>query len=182
MDAACFLQLPLKSPLRSLTNEVCSLPFPRGPAANGKLLSIMRVNNDVLCDLAALVEFDDAPLRPAGAGIGAAGANGTAGQLAGRFLRYTFVPGLGVGHPAVLYDEVRGSSPALPWGRPCSALGAAPLCPALGAALPWARVQPHGLCSQRHVLPAEVTTGDACWRQPTARLAAPAGPYPRPAY
>lgn len=27
--------------------------------ANGKLLSIMRVNNDVLCDLAALVEFDE---------------------------------------------------------------------------------------------------------------------------
>lgn len=73
--------------------------------ANGKLLSIMRVNNDVLCDLAALVEFDDATLRPAGTGIGAAGANGTSGQLVGRFLRYTFVPGLGVGHPAILYDE-----------------------------------------------------------------------------
>ncbi len=69
----------------------------------------MRVNNDMLCDLAALVEFDDASLRPAGAGIGAAGANGTDGQLAGRFLRYTFVPGLGVGHPAILYDEVGGA-------------------------------------------------------------------------
>lgn len=50
----------------------------------------MRINNDLLCDLAAVLEFDDS--QP--------------GRLSGRFLRYTFVPGLGVGHPAILYDPV----------------------------------------------------------------------------
>jgi len=57
--------------------------------SNGRLLSIMRVNNDLACDLAAVLEFDDS--QP--------------GRLIGRFLRYTFVPGLGVGHPAIVYDS-----------------------------------------------------------------------------
>jgi hypothetical protein len=56
--------------------------------SNGRLLSIMRVNNDLACDLAAVLEFDDS--QP--------------GRLVGRFLRYTFVPGLGVSHPAIVYD------------------------------------------------------------------------------
>ncbi|KDD75838.1 hypothetical protein H632_c476p0, partial [Helicosporidium sp. ATCC 50920] len=60
---------------------------------NGKLLSIMRVNNDWMCDLAALVAYDD-HLADQGGGFH------------GRFLRYTNVPGLGVGHPAIVYDEV----------------------------------------------------------------------------
>ncbi|KFM26921.1 hypothetical protein F751_4982 [Auxenochlorella protothecoides] len=57
---------------------------------NGKLLSIMRVNNDLMCDLAALVEYDDS--EP--------------GRLRSRFLRYTNIPGLAVGHPSILYDAV----------------------------------------------------------------------------
>ena len=83
-------------------------------AGNGKLLSIMRVNNDMLCDLAAIVEFDDSGLVPAmpqpeGQQQQQQQQQEAAqkGQLQGRFLRYTFVPGLGVGHPAILYDEVR---------------------------------------------------------------------------
>ncbi|KDD75839.1 hypothetical protein H632_c476p1, partial [Helicosporidium sp. ATCC 50920] len=59
---------------------------------NGKLLSIMRVNNDWMCDLAALVEYDDE-----GVALG--------GAFTARFLRYATVPGLGVGHPAIVYDE-----------------------------------------------------------------------------
>lgn len=83
-------------------------PCPRHHPGNNKLLSIMRVNNDMLCDLAALLEFDDSSL---------AGANAThPGQLTGRFLRYAFIPGLGVGHPAILYDEVSGGSGAGLWG------------------------------------------------------------------
>jgi hypothetical protein len=75
---------------------------PHAPlAGSNRLLSIMRVNNDMLCDLAALVELDDSSLL--------APANGSrpegGGRLAARFLRFAFVPGLGVGHPAILYDE-----------------------------------------------------------------------------
>lgn len=69
----------------------------------------MRVNNDMLCDLAAVIEFDDSSLLPAAPQPeGQQGGQQAAqkGQLQGRFLRYTFVPGLGVGHPAILYDEV----------------------------------------------------------------------------
>ena len=113
------------------------------PAGDGKILSIMRVNNDLLCDLAALIEYDDSSLQqqqqaqaqqqaqqqqaqqqqaspsatgnpgganasePAAAGAAAA-APGGGGELKGRFLRYAFVPGLGVGHPAIQYDEVGG--------------------------------------------------------------------------
>jgi hypothetical protein len=64
----------------------------------------MRVNNDMLCDLAALVEFDDASLLAAAAANASEAGNG---RLAVRFLRYAFIPGLGVGHPAILYDEAR---------------------------------------------------------------------------
>ena len=80
----------------------------------------MRVNNDLLCDLAALIEYDDTSLQqqpqpgtassgdsPAG-GAAAGGAAAGGGELKGRFLRYAFVPGLGVGHPAIQYDEVGG--------------------------------------------------------------------------
>ena len=49
----------------------------------------MRVNNALLCDLAALIEYDDVSVP---------------GRLTGRFLRYAFVPGLSVAHPALLYD------------------------------------------------------------------------------
>ncbi|EFN53516.1 expressed protein [Chlorella variabilis] len=69
---------------------------------NNKLLSIMRVNNDILCDLAALVEFDDASVAAAAA----ANASAASARLAVRFLRYAFIPGLGVGHPAILFDAV----------------------------------------------------------------------------
>jgi hypothetical protein len=80
----------------------------------------MRVNNDLLCDLAALIEYDDTSLQqqpqPGTASSGDAAAGGAAaggaaaggGELKGRFLRYAFVPGLGVGHPAIQYDEVGG--------------------------------------------------------------------------
>jgi len=54
---------------------------------NGKLLIIARVNNDLLCNLAAVVELDDAS------------------GLDARFLRYTSVPGLSIAHPAILFDE-----------------------------------------------------------------------------
>jgi hypothetical protein len=67
----------------------CSLLPARLGAGSGKVLSIMRVNNDLLCDLAALVEYDDVSVP---------------GQLTGRFLRYASVPGLSVAHPALLYD------------------------------------------------------------------------------
>ncbi|KAI3424245.1 hypothetical protein D9Q98_009601 [Chlorella vulgaris] len=77
---------------------------------NNKLLSIMRVNNDMLCDLAALVEYDDSSLLPpANASAPADGKDGKGGgngKLGVRFLRYAFIPGLGVGHPAIVYDEV----------------------------------------------------------------------------
>jgi hypothetical protein len=63
----------------------------------------MRVNNDMLCDLAALVEFDDSSLLAASNGSQPEGG----ARLAARFLRYAFIPGLGVGHPAILYDEAR---------------------------------------------------------------------------
>ena len=84
-------------------------------AGNGKLLSIMRVNNDMLCDLAAVIEFDDSGLLPAapqpeGQQAQPEGTQAQKGQLRGRFLRYAFVPGLGVGHPAILYDEVRAAA------------------------------------------------------------------------
>lgn len=74
----------------------------------------MRVNNDMLCDLAAVIEFDDSSLLPAAPQPeGQQGGQQAAqkGQLRGRFLRYTFVPGLGVGHPAILYDEVGSRGP-----------------------------------------------------------------------
>jgi hypothetical protein len=70
----------------------------------------MRVNNDMLCDLAALVEYDDSSLLPpANASAPADGKDGKGGgngKLGVRFLRYAFIPGLGVGHPAIVYDEV----------------------------------------------------------------------------
>lgn len=52
------------------------------------LLSIMRVNNDVFCDLAAILEF-----------------TATEKQLKAKFLRYTSIPGLGIAHPTIVYDE-----------------------------------------------------------------------------
>ena len=62
----------------------------------------MRINNDMVCDLAALVEYDDSSLRRQDEIK-----NGKAkGTLSGRFLRYASIPGLGVAHPAILYDEV----------------------------------------------------------------------------
>jgi hypothetical protein len=59
----------------------------------------MRVNNDLVCDLAALVEFDDAALSLQ------SGGSAPTGELKGRFLRHTFIPGLSVAHPAILYDN-----------------------------------------------------------------------------
>ena len=49
---------------------------------SGKLVNLLRVNNDLFCDLAALVTLDDS--RP--------------GLLTAKFLRYTNVPGLAVRH------------------------------------------------------------------------------------
>jgi hypothetical protein len=74
---------------------------------SGTLLSIMRVNNDLMCDLAALLEIDDSAARAASA---AAETDTDAAHLPpplpkARFLRYTSIPGLGVSHPAILYDE-----------------------------------------------------------------------------
>lgn len=58
---------------------------------NGRLLSLMRVNNDLACDLAAVLEIDDSdPASPP----------------VGQFQRYTFIPGLGVSHPSIVYDPV----------------------------------------------------------------------------
>ena len=46
--------MPTRLPVRP---PACSPALP--PAGNGRLLSLMRVNNDLLCDLAAVLEFDD---------------------------------------------------------------------------------------------------------------------------
>ena len=118
-------------------------------AGNGKLLSIMRVNNDMLCDLAAIVEFDDSSLLPAVAQPEVQQTQqqqeqqeaAQKGQLQGRFLRYTFVPGLGVGHPAILYDEVRTVAYAqqFGWLGACGeppTRAAATLCNSLAACTP----------------------------------------------
>lgn len=134
------------------------------------MLNILRVNNDLFCDLAALVLLDDSvpgaitakyvrltskPLcpslhspapnvvivsvvavtsvkatlskmmdvqtrtgpvltclranhcsAPCAKGPIKIGASAEAGLLWGRFLRYKNVPGLAVGHPAILYDSV----------------------------------------------------------------------------
>ena len=51
---------------------------------------MLRINNDNFCDLAALVTFDDS----------------TPGVLKAKFLRYTNVPGLAIGHPSILYDNI----------------------------------------------------------------------------
>jgi hypothetical protein len=59
-----------------------SLPLPPPPPP--------QVNNDMLCNLAAVVEYDDS--KP--------------GKFMGRFLRYAFIPGLSIAHPSILYDEV----------------------------------------------------------------------------
>ena len=47
---------------------------------SGRLLNLMRVNNDLFCDLAAYTVLDDS----------------TAGELSLKFLRYKNVPGLAV--------------------------------------------------------------------------------------
>ncbi len=57
---------------------------------NGKLLVISRVNNDLFCNLAAVAEVDDS--QP--------------GNLSGKFLRYTSIPGLGIAHPGIVFDDV----------------------------------------------------------------------------
>lgn len=58
---------------------------------NGMLLNMLRVNNDQFCDLAALILVDDISIP---------------GTVTAKFLRYKNVPGLAVGHPAVIYDAV----------------------------------------------------------------------------
>lgn len=58
--------------------------------SSGLLLNVMRINNDNFCDLAALVTFDDS----------------VPGVLKAKFLRYKNVPGLAIGHPSILYDNV----------------------------------------------------------------------------
>lgn len=75
---------------------------------NGRLLGLMRVNNDLMCDLAAVVEYDDSSFldESVGPGWGQKGAPGAPDQpaLKARFLRYTNIPGLSVAHPSVVYD------------------------------------------------------------------------------
>ena len=70
------------------------LPPPSPPqdrrGSSGLLLNVLRINNDNFCDLAALVTFDDS----------------TPGVLKAKFLRYTNVPGLAIGHPSILYDNI----------------------------------------------------------------------------
>ena len=51
---------------------------------------MLRINNDNFCDMAALAIFDDS----------------TPGVLKNEFLRYKNVPGLAIGHPAIIYDNV----------------------------------------------------------------------------
>ena len=51
---------------------------------------MLRVNNDNFCDLAALTTFNDS----------------APGVLKAEFLRYRNVPGLAIGHPAIIYDNV----------------------------------------------------------------------------
>lgn len=58
--------------------------------SSGKLLNVLRVNNDLFCDLAAITVMDDS--QP--------------GDFTHKFLRYKNIPGLGIGHPAILYDNV----------------------------------------------------------------------------
>ena len=60
----------------------------RHPLDTTKVLNIMRINNDVNCDLAAITELEITNAKP---------------EM--RFVRYAFVPGLGVGHPAIIFDE-----------------------------------------------------------------------------
>ena len=57
---------------------------------NGKLLNILRVNNDVFCNLAALIQVDDSDEK----------------NITAEFLRFASIPGLSVSHPAITYDFV----------------------------------------------------------------------------
>lgn len=47
------------------------------------------MNNDIHCGLAAIVEFDDSDPD----------------RITGRFVRMASIPGLGIAHPAILYDS-----------------------------------------------------------------------------
>jgi hypothetical protein len=60
--------------------------------APDRVLNIMRINNDLFCDLAAITVFDD---TRAGEGV-----------FTNTFLRYKNIPGLAIGHPAIIYDNV----------------------------------------------------------------------------
>ena len=55
-----------------------------------KLVSIMRVNNDKVCSLAAVVEFKDSDPK----------------NITGRYAHHKFIPGLSQGHPSIVYDEI----------------------------------------------------------------------------
>ena len=65
-------------------------------SGDNSLLVHLRVNNDVQCNLGALTEFQDIPAE----------GEPEAGRFRGRFVRYTFAPGMATAHPAIVYDEV----------------------------------------------------------------------------
>jgi len=81
--------------LYALEGVVTRMQDRRG--GDGSLQILLRVNNNVNCNLGAIVTVKDSQtwnssLAP--------------GQLQSEFQRYTFAPGAGIAHPAVLYDEV----------------------------------------------------------------------------
>ena len=62
--------------------------------ANDELVVTLRVNNNAMCNLGAVVAFSDKA------------SDGTRLRSPrGRFLRYTFAPGLSVAHPAIVFDQ-----------------------------------------------------------------------------
>lgn len=60
---------------------------------------VLRVNNDVHCNLAALVTVNDSALTQPDAAPAA-----TADVPHARFERFAFLPGLSVAHPAIVWD------------------------------------------------------------------------------
>jgi len=98
-------KVKLLSDSDALENEIGSLYFMEATIAqnhNGTVLMYMRLNNMRQCNLGAVVK-----VVPRGQGQRGKSARGEVhgGGYNVKFDKYAFVPGLGVAHPAVLYDE-----------------------------------------------------------------------------
>ncbi|KDD71737.1 hypothetical protein H632_c4485p0, partial [Helicosporidium sp. ATCC 50920] len=85
---------PLPASTNATAAERAASFRPRDDVPAPPLVSIMRVNNDYQCDMAALLEWTPSQQEP--------------GSMQGRLLRYAFVPGLSVAHATLVFDRRSG--------------------------------------------------------------------------